>query len=246
MGFWEGASSTLPQGFGLGAKMYQDLQNEKKLAAQQAEAKQRQDYLDQRADSDRVNKDYQFEQEMALKRQALNQKPGAGAAGMPMTPGRKSADMAFGKDYVDFSTTGRPTAERGIAALSGAKEELKANPSVSGPLRGLFPDAIRSFTNPEAVAIKERIRGSVQNTLRATLGSAFTEKEGERIFNNAYNDRLPVEENLRRVEAVLTELQAQTDAKENMGQYFEETGTLTGYDAMQGGAKKKYQIISVE
>ncbi len=169
----------------------------------------------------------------AAKKAAAALKGGAGA-GMQMTPGRKAADMAFGKEYIDYNTMGRPTAEKGLNTLEEARQELKdKGQGLTGPIRGAVPDFIRAFTNPEAVAVKERIRGAVQNTLKSTLGAQFTEKEGERIFNNAYNDRLSPEENINRLDKIIGELHGGMQAKENMGDYFENKGTLTGY---QGGA----------
>ncbi len=160
-----------------------------------------------------------------------------GSSGMPMTPGRKAADTTFGRDYVDFSTTGQPAAEKGLSALQGAREELRTKgKDLTGSLQGSLPDSLLSIYNPEALAVKERIRGAVQNTLKATLGSAFTEAEGERIFNNAFNPRLSPEENINRLDRIIGELQAQKTSKENMGQYFEEKGTLTGYQQPRNSA----------
>jgi hypothetical protein len=180
-------------------------------------------------------------EELGLKRRALDQKGGGlqGGAGMGMTPGRKAADVSFGKEYADWSGGGFAQAQKGLEALQTARQSIAPTDSVtgqprvrqdiSGGIRGKLPDFVRSITNPEAVSAKETIRGAVMSTLRATLGSAFTEKEGERIFNMAYNDELPAEENLRRLERTYKELESAAKAKQSMADYFEQQGTLTGW-----------------
>ncbi len=224
---WQGVGEALSGGVDAYTKAKQA-----KAATMKAEQdRERQSRLDQDAESQRINKDYQFEREMKLKEAELAQKRGLPGGVGGMTPGRKAADVAFGKDYADYQQTGAPTMERGLNTLEGAKAELKGSKDISGPVRGAFPDWIRAVTNPEAVAVKERIRGAVQNTLKQTLGAQFTEKEGERIFNQAYNDRLPPEESIKRLDSIIGELRGQKENKENMGQYFEKQGTLTGYKA---------------
>lgn len=242
-GFWQGASQGYDKGSTLGAQMYRDLMAQKEAEKANKAAMERQSMLDQRYDSERLNKDYQFEQELALKKQALNQKPGGGTPAMPMTPGRKSADMAFGKDYVDWTGGGIASAEKGLNSLRGARQQLmpkegQVRDDISGGLRGKFPDFIRSITNPEAVAVKDTIRGAVMNTLKATLGSQFTNAEGERIFNLAYNDQLPEAENIKKLDAVLGELETMYKAKQSQAEHFEQQGTLTGW---QGGGDKLAQ-----
>lgn len=166
----------------------------------------------------------------AAKKAAADAKRAAGGGNMNETPGRKAADQAFGKEYVDFNSTGLPTIEKGLGTLREARQELRdKGQDLTGPTRGAVPDFIRAYTNPEAVGLKERIRGAVQSTLKQTLGAQFTEKEGERIFNNAYNDRLSPEENITRLDSVIKELTGQKESKQNMGQYFEDKGTLTGF-----------------
>ncbi len=260
MGFWQGASGGFDKGVGLGSSLYKDAMAQKELDAnrkrqevQDALAKRQFDMkLAEETPSmtsegvfpgapmplTRAERARGLEKQMeieAAKKAALEAKKLANGGNENMTPGRKAADMAFGKEYVDFNTMGRPTAEKGLSTLQEARQELvDKGGDLTGPIRGAMPDFIRAFTNPEAVAVKERIRGAVQNTLKSTLGAQFTEKEGERIFNNAYNDRLSPKENIDRLDKIIGELQGGVNAKENMGQYFEKKGTLTGY---QGGAK---------
>lgn len=159
---------------------------------------------------------------------------------MSLTPGQKAADVAFGKELPEYTTSGQAQAEKGLSALLAAKGELtqpkegspgevEPREGISGPWRGAFPDWFRSFSNPEAVQVKENIRGAVMNTLRATLGAQFTEKEGERIFNLAYNDRLPAAQNIERLDRTIKALQDQKAAKESQMEHFQQFGTLKGW-----------------
>lgn len=149
---------------------------------------------------------------------------------MGLTPGQKAADVAFGKDLPEYTTSGTAQADKGLSALLAAKGELaKPDQDISGPIRGSLPDWARSFTNPRAVEVKEQIRGSVMNTLKATLGAQFTNTEGERIFNLAYNDRQPAAQNIERLDRAVKALQAQKAAKDSQMEHFEQYGTLKGW-----------------
>jgi hypothetical protein len=170
---------------------------------------------------------------------------------MAMTPGRKRADMEAGKDYVDWSGGGFSMAQKGLDALGRAKADLAPGSDISGGFRGKVPDFIRTITNPKAVAVKENIRSAVMDTLRATLGAQFTEGEGERIFNLAYNDELPPEENIKKLEGTIADLTRRAEAKQSQADYFEDTGTLTGWQGRQkvntgGGMKTRSGVAFQE
>lgn len=146
------------------------------------------------------------------------------------TAGQNAADQAFAKEYVDFKAAGGfADIEKNLRQLSGASQSLATDSSLTGPLRGMLPDTVRTFTNPNAVATKELVQEVAQRNLRLILGAQFTEKEGERLIARVYNDRLSPEENKRRVDALMTQIREAAQAKQSASEYFEQNGTLTGW-----------------
>ena len=196
-----------------------------RLDAAMKEAKAKADALKVAQGQQEIENDFK-RQQLEFEREKLNR---SSPAGMGMTPGRKSADMAFGKEYQDWASGGMAQSQKGLDALTAARGTLALDDSITGPAAGALPDWARAFTNPQAVNTKETIRGAVQNSLKATLGAQFTEKEGERIFNFAYNDRLPAAQNIERIDRLIKELQAMQASKQDMSEYFEKAGTLTGW-----------------
>jgi hypothetical protein len=112
-------------------------------------------------------------------------------------------------------------------------------PTISGPWRGLAPDKLRSITNPQAIIVKESIQSAIQETLRPTLGAQFTEKEGERIMNLAYNDTLPPSANIKRAEELQKLLNRKMKFSEDLYKHLEENnGSDKGFDYSKYGMGK--------
>ncbi len=103
----------------------------------------------------------------------------------------------------------------------------------SGGIKGMIPDVAgaRDVLATEDEALKQNILGTVQGSMRATLGSQFTEKEGVGILNRAFNSRQPPKENAKRVRAIAEEIRAIAEAKQKALDYIEGDGkgSLKGY-----------------
>jgi hypothetical protein len=158
--------------------------------------------------------------------------PVPGLAGRPpkQTAGQNEADKEFAKEYVAFKASGGyADIEKSLSQLAQASLALAKDDSLTGPIRGMYPDWVRSITNAPAVATKEKVQEVAQRNLRLVLGAAFTAKEGEQLISRVYNDRLPAEENKRRVDALMLQIQEAAKAKQSAAEYFEKNGTLTGW-----------------
>jgi hypothetical protein len=156
--------------------------------------------------------------------------PGAQPPAKPTT-GQSAVDKEFAKEYVAFRAAGGyADIEKQLGQLQEASAALASDPSLTGPIRGALPDAVRAVTNPQAVATKEKVQEVAQRNLRLVLGAQFTEKEGERLIARVYNDRLPPEENKRRVDRLITQITDAAKAKQSAADFFEKNGTLTGWD----------------
>lgn len=154
-----------------------------------------------------------------------------------LTKGQESADREFGKAYNDYVALGGAS---GVSAnmqkldtALGRLEKLSQSSQASQlgtRLGGVLPEGIRGLATPKLKAIEQDVRTNVLGLLRQTLGPQFTEKEGERIFNQVYDPTLPPAENLRRVRNLQQSLVGSAQAKEQAIKHFEAYGTLTGLE----------------
>ncbi len=153
------------------------------------------------------------------------------------TKGREEADKTFAKDYSEWNAGGGYAGvQKQLNALEGAAKTLESQDGANftGPGGGLASAiGIRAYTNPKAEALKQSVEQAVQNSLRATLGSQFTEKEGARIMKNSYDDRLSPAQNVAKIRATIQELDSIAQSKDAASRYFEQHGTLTGFNPAQ-------------
>lgn len=146
--------------------------------------------------------------------------------------GQKALDRDYAKDYNDWTSTSRNALDKNLQRLENAKAALQSDPSLTGSIRGTLPDFIRNTTNEKAISVRDEVRAAAQGALKATLGSAFTEKEGERIMNQAYNEKLSPEENIRKIDQAIAELLANKSNNDKKAIYFQKNGTLNGLDIL--------------
>jgi hypothetical protein len=146
------------------------------------------------------------------------------------TTAGKSVDEQFAKDYVQFRTGGAQDSAKQLSQLKDVSNALGTKgANLTGPVIGSTPDVIKKVTNPQSIAMRERVEEVVQRSLRAILGAQFTEKEGERLIARAYNPNLSEAENKIRVDRLYTQLQQAFSAKQDAAQYFEKNNTLDGW-----------------
>ncbi len=147
-----------------------------------------------------------------------------------LSKGEKKVDETFAKEYASFvAAGGSSTAKKNITDLKEAIEVLKTSDEVSGPIIGLMPKIVRDIVVPEGASAQERIELVIQQSLRRILGAQFTEKEGQRLMERTFNPRLSEEENLRRAQSLLNQLEQAAEAKQAAVDYYEENKTLSGF-----------------
>lgn len=153
------------------------------------------------------------------------------AAQESLTPAQRAIDTNFANSFVQWAVEGgRADYEKGRAQLEEAIETLRSGSQVTGGIVGRLPDAVNEIINPSVIPTRESIEEVVQRNLRLVLGAQFTEREGERLIARAYNPRLPEEENAKRVARLLRQIDNAAAAKEAAVQYYQENGTLSGWD----------------
>lgn len=150
-----------------------------------------------------------------------------------LTVGQKKLDEDYAKDYNDWTTVGRGQASKSLAKLKDAlniltKEAQSSFPTISGRNVGALPDLLR----PTASRVVEQdVQETAQAGLRAALGASFTEKEGERILKTSYDKTLPETENIKKVNAIIKELEERIANQESKREFFEKYRTLDGWKA---------------
>jgi hypothetical protein len=153
------------------------------------------------------------------------------ARGPILTKGQEAVDKNFGKEYAEYQAAGGSAdVEKQLNQLQLVSNSLgrKGN-NYTGPLVGLVPDAMRAFTNQDAVDAKNKVEEVAQRNLRLVLGAQFTQVEGERLIARAYNPSLSPSKNKKRVDALINQIRTAAQVKEDAARYFEENGTLAGW-----------------
>ena len=149
-----------------------------------------------------------------------------------LTPGQKTLDAEFGKKFLAWEGGERQQTDQNLKNLSAKLDILiSGDKNVSGPILGQVPEGIRAITNPDSVAFIGDIRDVVFQSLRATLGAQFTEKEGERLVAAAFDARLSEEENYKRLKRLVEKIQNTRNSMDSMSDYWSKHGTLQGYES---------------
>lgn len=165
------------------------------------------------------------------------------AQGSKGSLGQQALDRDYAKDYNSWTSAQRPSLDANIGTIDRAIEALQspAAQNYTGRFAGRLPD-IAKFN--EAIAMRDGIRQVVNESLRATLGSQFTEKEGERIFSQTYNEALPPEENVKKLQKLSQILQQTKANKDAKAVFFEQNGTLQGFKPPHAGGDSLNEISS--
>ena len=158
---------------------------------------------------------------------------GGSTAGLDLSSYELEVDRAFAKEAVEFETTGKWTAITNIEKLDQSIAALKESDNLTGPVIGNTPRVVLAITNPEAVGLEDDIRSIIFQSLRATLGAQFTEREGDRLVAASFNQLLPEEVNMKRLERLRNETFNSIKAMEDKIEYNKRERTLKGYKGEQ-------------
>jgi len=145
---------------------------------------------------------------------------------------QKQVDKEFAKDYNDFvAAGGYADVKKQLVQLKEVADKLPSMVTASGGVTGLTPKIIRDVLPwmSEGAAMQDAVEEVVQRNLRLILGAQFTEKEGERLIDRAYNPRQGEEENEKRVKRLINQISSAAKAKVRAAKYYEDNGTLVGY-----------------
>lgn len=144
----------------------------------------------------------------------------------PMLAGQKKLDTEFAVDYNEWTSGGKEIASSEINKLGSVLNDLKSGKVTTGGVTGIFPDRL---TSAKVLRARTAVTGSIMASLRQILGTAFTEKEGERVIKNTWSEEDSTENNIERLGQLITDLRAKATAKSQKADYFSKSGTLSGF-----------------
>ena len=142
-------------------------------------------------------------------------------------------DKELIKELKSFETNEFSGITKNIGQIDSAINALKTadEGQLTGKGVGLAYDTgTLDYLNPEAKSTLEAVQEVVQQNLRLVLGAQFTEREGSRLIERAYNPRLSQKENIVRLERLKKQILDSYNQKKNMIDYFNEKGTFKGYE----------------
>ena len=164
--------------------------------------------------------------------------------GSQFTPAQKAVDVEFGKDYAQYKLAGGyANIDKELSQLESAISGLSKSKTATGPVIGNLPMRVREIVAPKGVDIQQGVEEVITKNLRKVFGPQFTEKEGAGLIARAYNPRRSEKQNAERVGRLLNSIRAEATAKEQAGQYYEQNGTLKGY---QGKTNFSLSDVNVE
>lgn len=138
-----------------------------------------------------------------------------------MTPAQKTLDQQFAKDYNDYILGGGYSkANRAIGQLEATAKKLEKTDTASGGFMGRLPKFVRDMG--DSGAIEDDIVANVMSSLRETLGSQFTENEGQKIIATTWNPNQSEEKNRSKLNALVAQLKEMNAAKMDAANYFED------------------------
>jgi hypothetical protein len=144
-------------------------------------------------------------------------------AGPGKSEGIKALDKEFAKDFNEWTSGGEKLALSEIQKLRSVSERLSSGEVTTGGMTGFFPDRV---TSNKVLSARADIQATIMKSLRAILGAAFTEKEGERVIKNTWNESDSTENNMVRVNRLADDLENQARDKAAKARYFAKNKTL--------------------
>ena len=129
---------------------------------------------------------------------------------------------------------------------------------MTGTAIGLVGDTVRGISFPEAQNNFDTLRGVVMQSLKETLGGQFSEREGQKLIEAAYNPLLSEEINLKRVKRLRDATVGRVVNRMKKKEYFDSVigklgddnfkpaGTLKGYDYNQDLKAMDYNVSDLE
>jgi hypothetical protein len=123
-----------------------------------------------------------------------------------------------------------------INYLSQDPEEQEVTGAMLQLFREIVGETVFAGVEVDAVDARNLVESIVFETLRETLGPAFTQAEGENLVAASYNPALPPATNLRRIRKLQSAALESGQLKDAESRYLREYETMGGYHDYMSGA----------
>lgn len=150
---------------------------------------------------------------------------------LQLSPLEKKMDEYYADTLVNWNTGGQSDWQKNQTQINNIADALEnGGENLTGYLIGITPKWALEGINPEAVDAQEQVEEVVQRNLRIVLGAQFTQKEGERLIERAYNRRLPPEKNAARVRRLAQLLEGRAQQLQSLNEYVRQNRTAAGWN----------------
>lgn len=180
--------------------------------------------------------------------QLMGQQQANRIAATTESAGPKALAAKLADKFADYEAGGgKAGMQSSLEKLESAANALETGTVVTGgastKLPGFNSEDAQSVLNPQMVAVKQEAQGALNTVLRQTLGAQFTEKEGERVLNQIWDDRQPPKVNAKKIRSKIKELRSGIISSER--QYIKQ-GFMRPEDSLAGSSKaaggKRYEL----
>ena len=142
---------------------------------------------------------------------------------------------AGGQELAEWTGGKQQSTTKNLTLLDSLIGKLEKNDAdLTGNLIDYIPvdfikDTFQGVMNPEALDLRNGVEGIVFQTLRDTLGSQFTEKEGQKLVDVSLNTKLGEEHNVKRLKSTFSYLKSLVDSKQARMKHMQEGKPLFTY-----------------
>lgn len=217
-------------------------------AIQEVQAKEDQRYLQAmkkdltKAEIDMLKSQFQHEQDteklgmtMRLAREKM-----AAESGTKLSPYQESKQKKLGATQAEYLTGDRSVLASNLDKVNSAIARLDSGEVTTGTAAKKLAPGMAGFFDISFAATKADIESAIMDTLRPTLGAAFTAKEGEQIKALTFDPGQPPEENARRAQRLSQFIQKKIEFQDAFGEYLDKNnGNDAGFPFEQYGMRKQ-------
>lgn len=179
-----------------------------------------------------------------------------GSGGQPeqipgmITPGQKEQDTNFAQAWQTYSNTGgAERTQNAIATVDDIINQLKSGKIQTGGVGGAFaleggePSWIGKAMNSPVLVARTRISNAILPQAKALFGARVTNFDAQSLINSQGLDPMaPTDTNIQKLEMLKSSLLSGQKDLQNSGQYFQQHGTLSGYQPQIQSMTAPYSV----
>lgn len=194
-----------------------------------------------KAETDMLDAQYKnsFDQEkLALSEKLARMKINADA-GANLSPYQEAKQKKLGATQAEYLTNDRGVLTGNLEKVNTAIERLEGGGVETGSFTKKVAPGVAGFFDTDFAATKADLESAITDTLRPTLGAAFTAKEGEQIKALTFDPGQPAAENARRARRLAQFIQKKVEFQDAFGSYLDaNNGSDAGFPFQSYGMKK--------